>query len=74
MMRFQDIDMAVIKDWEDRAIGSGVRSQNTHLFTDEEQVQWLNRHANDLDKCRHIFKTLQVWPQKPGEFCKFSAP
>ena len=36
----QNIDLSVIRDVEDPAIGAGILSHNGHLFNDEAQIEW----------------------------------
>jgi hypothetical protein len=38
MTFMQNIDLAGIKDCEDLAVGAGILSQNSAMFTDQEQV------------------------------------
>jgi len=46
MTFMQNIDLAGIKDCEDLAVGAGILSQNSAMFTDQEQVCAMsNRHV-----------------------------
>lgn len=38
MTVMQNLDLAAIKDCEDLAVGAGILSQNSAMFTDQEQV------------------------------------
>ena len=55
----QNIDLSLIRDVEDPAIGAGILSQNGHLFNDQAQIEWLKLHAASFNSGRHIFQELQ---------------
>ncbi len=55
----QNIDLSVIRDVEDPAIGAGILSHNGHLFNDEAQIEWLKLHAASFNSGRYIFQELQ---------------
>ncbi len=59
-MHFQDIDLLMIKDFEDPAIGAGILSQNESMFNVKDQIEWLKTHSRDFNKGKQIVEALQV--------------
>lgn len=55
----KDIDISLIRDVEDPAIGAGILSQNGHMFNDQAQVEWLKSHAGSFNAGRLVFQQLQ---------------
>jgi hypothetical protein len=60
ILHFQDIDLSMIKDVEDPAIGAGILSQNESMFNVKDQIEWLKNHSRDFNKGRQIVEALQV--------------
>jgi len=56
----QHIDLKSIKDFEDPAIGAGILSQNEHMFSVKDQIEWLKKHSPDFTKGKKIVEALQV--------------
>ena len=60
ILHFQDIDLSMIKDFEDPAIGAGILSQNESMFNVKDQIEWLKNHSRDFNRGRQIVEALQV--------------
>ena len=56
----QNIDLKLINDFEDPAIGAGILSQNEHMFNVKDQIEWLKEHSPDFTKGKKIVEALQV--------------
>ena len=56
----QNIDLKLINDFEDPAIGAGILSQNEHMFNVKDQIEWLKTNAPDFTKGKKVVEALQV--------------
>jgi hypothetical protein len=55
----QAIDLATVKDFEDPAIGAGIRVHNEAMFSDADQIEWLKNHSRNITQGRKVFDVLQ---------------
>ena len=55
----QAIDLATVKDFEDPAIGAGIRVHNEAMFSDADQIEWLKNHSRSITQGRKVFDVLQ---------------